>query len=145
MSYEYHEMLFSRLPVMTFDLSCQESSDNQYNSNNKNNNNHNENRNMCIKTSLADDDALSSEASEPHSTPPSSVSSVSDDTVSWAAPPSLNQVFFNVLSVQHSIISSIIFAFHFQVFEILRAVWLLLQPGRWPMRWRCLEWDFLEK
>ncbi|XP_050687795.1 terminal nucleotidyltransferase 4B-like [Eriocheir sinensis] len=61
--------------------SLKESSDNQYNSNNnKNNNNHNENRNMCMKSSLADDDALSSEASEPHSTPPSSVSSVSDDT-----------------------------------------------------------------
>ncbi|XP_063863183.1 LOW QUALITY PROTEIN: terminal nucleotidyltransferase 4B-like [Scylla paramamosain] len=56
--------------------SLKESSDNQYN----NNKNSNENRNICMKASLADDDALSSEASEPHSTPPSSVSSVSDDT-----------------------------------------------------------------
>ncbi|XP_045580979.1 terminal nucleotidyltransferase 4B isoform X3 [Procambarus clarkii] len=55
----------------------QVTSDNQYNSN-KNNNNNNDNTHN--KSSVADDDTLSSEASEPHSTPPSSVSSVSDDT-----------------------------------------------------------------
>ncbi|XP_071516564.1 terminal nucleotidyltransferase 4B-like [Panulirus ornatus] len=57
----------------------QVTSDNQYNSN-KNNNNNNNNNNSRNKSSVADDDTLSSEASEPHSTPPSSVSSVSDDT-----------------------------------------------------------------
>lgn len=83
LSYLPTHNLLSVYSYLTFTFAHQEPSDNQYNSNNKNMNNNNDNRNMCMKASLADDDALSSEASEPHSTPPSSVSSVSDDTVSW--------------------------------------------------------------
>ncbi|CAL4103414.1 unnamed protein product, partial [Meganyctiphanes norvegica] len=52
---------------------------NQYNKNSSNKNNANLNNNNKINNNN-DEDTLSSEASEPHSTPPSSVSSVSEDT-----------------------------------------------------------------
>lgn len=56
---------------------------NQYNKNTSNKNTDNLNNNSSINNNNNnnnDEDGLSSEASEPHSTPPSSVSSVSEDT-----------------------------------------------------------------
>lgn len=69
----------------------QNPAEHHYNFNNSNHNNNNINNNNNNGSSTirnlkggggGEEEALSSEASEPHSTPPSSVSSVSDDTVS---------------------------------------------------------------